>query len=225
MNQEPLTHPLLAACGVRHGFGRRQTPPPPKIIRPIQVHGRVVAQIGPKGEAQPSEADAIIAAASHSPGATLGVVTADCVPILLATPGGAWVAAIHAGWRGLAQGVIEATCQRLTSEGVSLGEACCVIGPHIGACCYEVDAPVLDAMVEAFGDRARVAFVETRPGHWKVELKRLVAEALQNAGVKSAHMGELPESCTCCDAEAFHSYRRDGATSGRLMHFIQASDG
>lgn len=216
-----LTHPLLEACGVRHGFGTRAFPATPQILRPQQVHGRLVAEIGSSGKPEPAEADAIVASKASTPGSTIGVVTADCVPILVATPGGEWVAAIHAGWRGLAQGVIDAALQRLESEGVQLKEVRCAIGPHIESCCYEVDAPVYDAMQEAFGESAAMAFEAVRPGHWKVELGQLVKRALQSAGLSPEHIGELPGNCTCCHGEIFHSYRRDGSASGRLVHFIQ----
>jgi YfiH family protein len=219
-----LTHPLLEACGVRHGFGTRNFPASAQILRPKQVHGRLVAEIGVSGRPHPVEADAIVASIASTPGSTIGVLTADCVPILLATPRGEWVAAIHAGWRGLAQGVITATLQRLEREGVQLKDARCVIGPHIGSCCYEVDVLVYDAMQGAFGDPAATAFEVTRPGHWKVALGQLVQRALKFAGVSPEHIGELPDTCTYCHSEFFHSYRRDGAASGRLVHFIQVPE-
>ncbi len=219
-----LTHPLLEACGVRHGFGTRDVPTSAQILRPKQVHGCLVAEIAATGKPHPTEADAIVASRASTPGSTIGVVTADCVPILLATPRGEWVAAIHAGWRGLAKGVIAAALQRLASEGVQLKELRCVIGPHIGPCCYEVDALVYDAMQEAFGDSAATAFEVTRPGHWKVALGQLVQRSLHFAGVSPEHIGELPDTCTCCHSEVFHSYRRDGEASGRLVHFIQVPE-
>jgi len=183
-----------------------------------------VAEIGTQGQAEPAEADAIIASSQSTPGPTIGVVTADCVPILVATPGGPWVAAIHAGWRGLAGGVIQAALVHLEQKDVNLKEARCVMGPHIGACCYEVDAPVHDAMLASFGDSAQAAFEATGPGHWKLALSPLVFGALESAGISPEHIGELPDTCTCCRSEDFHSYRRDGTASGRLVHFIQAPE-
>src|SRR5262245_7368384 len=129
-----IEHPLLRACGVRHGFGTRGDEPPAGLLRPRQVHGAAVAraQDCPGGV----EADAVVAATAGPP---IGVVTADCVPILAASADGRAVAAIHAGWRGLAAGVIGAGIDALR-RAAPRAALRAVIGPHIGLCCYEIDA-------------------------------------------------------------------------------------
>jgi copper oxidase (laccase) domain-containing protein len=132
------------------------------------------------------------------------------------------VAAIHAGWRGLAAGVIEAGVAALRALPVGEGELVAAIGPHIGACCYEVDAPVLDALALRFEHWVPGATTPTRPGHARLDLGALAHRALEAAGVAVGQIAALPGSCTSCDAERFHSYRRDGSASGRLVHFIRA---
>lgn len=213
-----LTHPLLVRLGVEHGFGVRGAPAPVGLLRPRQVHGRnVVGAEACRAEPTP-EADALI---SHEPGVAIGVATADCVPILCSSARGDWVGAIHAGWRGLARGVVAAGLAALRRADPA-AEWFAAIGPHIGPCCYEVDGPVLDALRHELGDVLDVHARPTRPGHARIDLGALCAHALENAGVARARIGSLPQSCTRCDAERFHSYRRDGAQAGRLLHHIAA---
>ena len=214
-----LRHPLLVAIGVEHGFGLRGLAPPPGLRRPQQVHGAQVAQAaGCLGAAAP-RADAVVSAL---PGVPVGVVTADCVPILVAAEGGRVVAAIHAGWRGLACGVIAAAIEALRAESEGAPRLVAAIGPHIGACCYEVDEPVLEALAPAFGGDLAVALRPARPGHAWLDLGRLTHTALLRAGLAPDALGQLAGACTRCDPVRFHSYRREGAAAGRLHHYIAA---
>jgi hypothetical protein len=165
------------------------------------------------------QADAIVAA---TPGAVVGVVTADCVPILLVAGSGAAVAAVHAGWRGLARGVVEAGVAALErAGGAPAARFSAAIGPHIGACCYEVDAPVLDAISAALGPSALACATPVRRGHWLLDLGAAAVLALARAGVPEPAIGRATALCTACDAERFHSYRRDGRRAGRLDHFVE----
>ncbi len=213
-----LTHPLLEEWEVEHGFGLRDYSPPEDLVRPKQVHGSLVAEISPSGGCRPCEADAIVGA---EPGRAVGIVTADCVPILVAAPGGVHVAAIHAGWRGLAAGVIPAAIEHLAGLGAAPTELRSVVGPHIGPCCYEVDAPVRDAMLERFGARAEEAFQPTSPGHWRLALAWLARRALREVGIEGFNTGGFEGACTACCPERFYSYRRDADAAGRLVSFIR----
>jgi YfiH family protein len=150
------------------------------------------------------------------------VVTADCVPILVASERGDAVAAIHAGWRGLARGVVGTGIDALrhAAPGAPLRA---VVGPHIGPCCYEIDAPVIEALGAAFGAALADALAPARAGHARLDLAALARVALLRAGLAPQGVAGLPRSCTRCEPERFHSYRRDGARAGRLVHFIAAS--
>ncbi len=213
------THPLLTGLGVAHGFGLRGSPPVPGLRRPRQVHGTRVARAG--AEAAPlGEADAVVSAA---PGVAVGIVTADCLPLLLAADAGRAVAAVHAGWRGLADGVIAAGLEALRAEAGGAARVLAVVGPHIGACCYEVDEPVLAPLARRFGDALDAALAPTRPGHARLDLARLALCELENGGVPATLRGVLPHACTRCDAERYHSYRRDGAAAGRLVHWVRSA--
>jgi len=208
-----IEHPLLHACGVRHGFGTRSDASPPGLIRPRQVHGARVAS--PQECAGGIDADAVVTRAAQP----IGVVTADCVPVLAASADGRTVAAIHAGWRGLAAGVIDAGIDALrhAAPGQTLRA---VIGPHIGPCCYEVDAPVLDAL-RYFDADLDAAIKASRLGHHFLDLGALSRSALVRVGVLPSEIGAVSHACTSCDALRFHSYRRDGPRAGRLVHWIR----
>lgn len=213
-----MRHPLLDSAGVVHGFGSRSTPPPAGLLRPRQVHGsRVVSGRACAHEPAP-EADAVV---SGEAGIPVGVVTADCVPILMASESGRAVGAIHAGWRGLARGVVAAGVDALRH--LCPDEALvAAVGPHIGPCCYEVDDPVLDALAPGFPGGIGFAKRPSRAGHARLDLGALASRALELAGLPRAAHGSVPDACTSCDARRFHSYRRDGSRAGRLVHHIAA---
>ena len=211
-----LEHPLLAEAGVRHGFGLRGSPEYPDVRRAHQVHGARVVTADVPGEL--GDADAMLAT---RPGVVVGIVTADCAPVLVAA-GGA-VAAVHAGWRGLAAGVIPSALEALR-ERAAVAEPVAVVGPCIGMCCYEVDTPVLDALHRRFGDALAGALTPTRAGHARLDLPGLARAALITAGCAPEAVGVVADACTRCDAERFHSFRRDGAAAGRLLSWIEAPE-
>ena len=215
-----LVDPLLSGRGVRHGFGVRGSAAPAGCLRPRQVHGATAVMAEacrPPGPAP--EADAVIATTR---GVVVGVVTADCVPILLATEQGEGVAAVHAGWRGLACGVVGAGVLELArASGATPAGIAAAIGPHIGHCCYEVDAPVLDAIAARLGPAALAHATPVRPDHWLLDLGALATLALVRAGVPPPAIGNAAACCTACDPERFHSHRRDGPAAGRLVHFVE----
>jgi len=214
-----IRHPLLDALGLDHGFGECGDLEPPRVQRPRQVHGDRVVPAAACLEDPPPEADCVLGVAGEGP---VAVVTADCVPVLLASEDGRAVAAVHAGWRGLAKGVLEAgvVALRRQAPGSSLRA---VVGPHIGPCCYEVDAPVLDALAARHGPLLTAAIAGARRGlHADLDLGVLAREVLLAAGIAPDRVGRVTPPCTSCDPERFHSYRRDGPRSGRLVHYIRA---
>lgn len=173
-----------------------------------QVHGTAC----PPAQALAPEAEAD-ATWSERPGQVLAVQTADCLPVLFAAAGGRAVAAAHAGWRGLLDGVLENT---LAAMPVAAADVHCWLGAAIGPCCFEVGDEVRAAFA-ARGDDVAVAFVETGRGKWLADLYALARGRLHAAGVRSIHGGGL---CTACDRERFFSYRRDGGQTGRMATLI-----
>jgi YfiH family protein len=209
-----LREPLLAARGVAHGFGLR-TSPELALRRPRQVHGtRVVWAHAEEGAL--GDADAVL---TRARGVRVGVFTADCVPILIAA--GGVVGAVHAGWRGLAAGVVESALAELFASAPG-AEAVAAIGPCIGACCYEVDAPVLGPLRARYGRLLDAAVTRPHGERAQLDLGVLAQLALARAGVAPRAIGASARACTRCDPVRFHSFRRDGAAAGRLAHWIEA---
>lgn len=178
-----------------------------------QVHGTGVLAVErplpqPRAMADEPVADAAV---TGTPGVVLAVLSADCLPLVLASRDGDALAVIHAGWRGLAAGVIEAALAALAGRGVAAGRLLAWLGPAIGPASYEIDVPVRDHFL-ADDARAATAFQATRPGHWQCDLYALARLRLDRAGVGAVHGGGLD---TAADARRFHSHRRDGRASGR----------
>ena len=146
------------------------------------------------------------------PGIVLAILTADCLPILLAADDGSEIAAIHAGWRGLAASIVESTVRRLRSPKEKL---LAWLGPAIGAASYEVGDEVREVFVGQ-SQHAAQAFVATRPNHWLCDLYELVRQRLKSLGVQHFYGGNFD---TFCD-DRFYSYRRDGQRSGRFASLI-----
>ncbi len=185
----------------------------------MQIHGTEVCEVSASGDAAKREADAIVSAAA---GVSVGIVTADCVPILAAARDAGAVAAIHAGWRGLAAGVIEAGIGALRA--ISGGsDLICAIGPAARGCCYEVDEPVLDGLSTHYAQHLDEVLVPGGPGHYLLDLPLLATRILETIGIESAWIGNENRVCTICDPVRFESYRREGAAAGRLRHFISVS--
>ncbi|HEX7348188.1 MAG TPA: peptidoglycan editing factor PgeF [Rhodanobacteraceae bacterium] len=155
------------------------------------------------------EADAAVTRAS---GVVLAIQTADCLPVLFCTRDGSAIAAAHAGWRGLAAGVLEATLVALDAP---REHVMAWLGPAIGRTSYEVGAEVRAAFL-AHDPAAQAAFTATRPGHWYCDLYALARQRLHAAGVTQVFGGTFD---TLTDAR-LHSYRRDGALSGRMVSLI-----
>jgi YfiH family protein len=183
-----------------------ELPESPRWLR--QVHGIEVHDAdAPLADTEP-EADAAV---TRRPGRVLAVLTADCLPVLLASGDGTAVGIAHAGWRGLSAGVIEATVARLA---VAPGSLVAWLGPAIGAKSYEVGDEVRDAFVETdAGDAA--AFAPTRPHHWRCDLYALARARLARAGVTRVAGGGFD---TFSD-ERFYSYRRSRET-GRFASLV-----
>jgi YfiH family protein len=184
-----------------------ELPAPPRWLH--QVHGNRSLRLTEEVVAGEPEADAAFTSQS---GIVLAILTADCLPILLSADDGSEIAAIHAGWRGLAAGVIESCITRLLTPRERLHVW---LGPAIGAASYEVGDEVHAAFVSADG-QAEAAFAATRSGHWRCDLYTLARQRLAALGVASVFGGNFD---TFAD-DRFYSYRRDGARSGRFASLI-----
>lgn len=182
-------------------------PAAPRWLR--QVHGTQVAELGPLSTSDEPQADAAV---SHVPGTVLAILTADCLPVLLCADDGSEIGAAHAGWRGLAGGVLESTLAQMHTPRTRM---LAWLGPCIGAASYEVGAEVRATFVDVDAG-ATTCFVATRAGHWSCDLAALARRRLRAAGVERIHGGGFD---TFTDPRLY-SYRRDGARSGRFASLI-----
>ncbi len=172
-----------------------------------QVHGCAVVEAGV--DLSGCCADVVMAT---GPGQVCAVLTADCLPLLICNRSGTRVAAVHAGWRGLAAGVIEAALDHFDDEP---GELLVWLGPAIGPAAFEVGGEVRDLFVASNSTDAE-AFTLTRPGYWLTDIYRLARTRLLGRGVGFVGGGNY---CTVSEPERFFSYRRDGLT-GRMASLI-----
>jgi YfiH family protein len=171
-----------------------------------QVHGAGVVRVDRParvGDAEP-EADAAVTSA---PGVVLAILTADCLPVLLCDRAGTEIGAAHAGWRGLADGVLEATVRAMRSDP---GDLMAWLGPAAGPASYEIGAEVRDAFLRVDAE-AEACFVATRAGHWRVDLYALATRRLRGVGVGAIDGGGFD---TIADPR-FYSHRREART-GRM---------
>lgn len=181
-----------------------------------QVHGVGVERFDDPVASGEPEADASLTAI---PGSVLAILTADCLPVLFCADDGSEVAAAHAGWRGLAAGVLEATVAAMHAPSARV---MAWLGPAAGPHRYEVGVDVFDAFV-AQDWTAGSAFSSTRPHHWHVDLYALARRRLVAAGLHAdrIHGGGL---CTISDPRRFYSHRRDQRT-GRMASLVWIAPG
>lgn len=176
-----------------------------------QVHGTAAIEALPENTG--GEADASYTTLENS---ICAVFTADCLPILLCDQQGQFVSAIHAGWRGLANGIIEQTLKQLPASNNLLAW----LGPAIGPDAFEVG----DEVYAIFTDKnpnAKQAFKPSKNGRWLANLYYLARLRLENHGVNAIYGGEY---CTYTDDKRFFSYRRDGNLAGRMASLIWITD-
>lgn len=175
-----------------------------------QIHGvEVIDAAAVDAAALPPAADA---AQTTAAGVVCAVLSADCLPVLFCADDGRWIGAAHAGWRGLAAGVLEATLRSaplppsrlLAWLGAAIGPAHFEVGPEVRAAFMAIDPAAADAFTPGRGDR------------WHGDLYRLARQRLARAGLERVHGGGL---CTYADAARFYSFRRDPET-GRMASLI-----
>jgi YfiH family protein len=198
---------------LEHGFGTRHThgwPDADRIAMVRQVHSASII-VAENGAGYIGTGDALI---TNLPGRTVGVRTADCVPILLVDSEHRAVAAVHAGWRGTAQRIVMCTISALAVRyWTTPSQLYAAIGPAIGSCCYEVGADVASKFAEWLpelkGSSQPVRLDLEETNRRQLALAGLSPERIFTAGM-----------CTSCTPDAFHSYRRDREQSGRMISAI-----
>lgn len=239
-----LTAPMLERIGARHGFSTRlggvSSGPhatldlgpeddelckenlrrfammiglseEQRIARVRQVHGARIADVTEEG----AEADGIV---STDPRIAVGVRTADCTPILIATDDGGMVAAVHAGWRGACAGIAAAAIEAMESRGAERGRMVFALGPAIGVDVFEVGEEVVEAARRSLAGEAPPARPGPR-GRPHLDLLGLIERQLVRLGVSPDRI-ERAGGCTFTNRAMFFSHRRDRGITGRLMSAI-----
>lgn len=177
-----------------------------------QVHGDAVLKID-EAPTQYLEGDALI---TDQKGLPIGVMTADCVPILIEDKRTGAIAAIHAGWRGTAKRIVQRTVEALAREyGSQPEDLLAAIGPAIGDCCYEIGPEVVAELAKLPG---KDQCLTQREGKTYADLKAFNRHLLQESGVTEIDQTEF---CTRCNEELFYSYRRNGPHAGRMIAGIE----
>ncbi|MEW5709112.1 MAG: peptidoglycan editing factor PgeF [Pseudomonadota bacterium] len=193
---------------------RRWLPAEPRWLK--QVHGATVARLDPaaaRGTAEEKEADAAV---TRTPGVVCAVQVADCLPVLLCDRDATVVGIAHAGWRGLASGVIERTVEAMEADPARL---LAWLGPCIGPDSFEVGDEVRQAFLR-HETRAAFAFLPRDNGKWLANLPLLARQRLDGCGVRAVY-GK--EDCTFSQPQRFYSYRRDRVT-GRTVALVWLTD-
>lgn len=180
------------------------------VVTPYLVHG---ARVGVVGQAHlgigQADTDALV---SHEPGVALLLRFADCVPVAFYDPDRRVVGAVHAGWRGVVAGVVEATVQTMVDRfGSDPGHIWAGVGPAIGSCCFEVGADVAELISESCPRGSEV--VKHHSGRITVDLPGAVGAQLSAAGIRDIEQSGL---CTACHVDEFFSHRAENGTTGRF---------
>ncbi len=226
MASKHITVPAFAdaRAGVRHFFGTRHEAGRPDqgarlVVSVTQVHGTEALVLDRPVEPGETFAGGWDALVTNQREVWLTVKTADCVPVLVHDPREGVVAAIHAGWRGAVAGILPRTLAVMRDRFGSVPSSLRIgIGPSAGACCYEVDEPVLAQLRQECPDWSLVVR-ETRPGTWLLDLRDLLLRQAQAMGAARPSIRTV-NACTICHPALFHSYRRDGTARGTMVSGI-----
>lgn len=191
-----------------HGIQQRlkELLPDCRILCLTQIHSDRIVRAEDVAENHFPEADGII---SCDPSVVLCIRTADCVPLLMWADDSPVIAAVHAGWRGLALRIVSKAVELMHAEGA--GDIHVSMGPSIGPCCYAVGSEVVDALAAEASS--------TCDGRLSVDLHRVAELQAQDAGVRPEMIHHV-HTCTCCSVESYFSYRRDGEFTGRNISVI-----
>jgi purine-nucleoside/S-methyl-5'-thioadenosine phosphorylase / adenosine deaminase len=187
-----------------------------RIVTMRQMHGDNVIEIKDKQLKEAGEADGMVTPES---GIYLGVLTADCVPLLFIAPRQKLAAAVHAGWRGTLAGIAEKTVGLFKDQyNVDASELEVALGPSIGVCCYDVNEDVAGPLMKKWGPLTTPS-IAVKNGKSFVNLSRLNRDILRESGVPGKQLFQIGP-CTACSAEDFFSYRRERSETGRQISVV-----
>ncbi|WP_312625707.1 peptidoglycan editing factor PgeF [Scandinavium sp.] len=191
-----------------------------RLVDIKQVHGANILHLT-ETPAQRPQVDGVLTSLT---GKSIGIVTADCIPVLMASRDGRWIAGLHAGWRGAAQGILQESVRRFSAHGVAAEDILVATGPHIRACCYEVSGAFRQTLLETPAGYLVRDYAEQLFSSWPktpnpnspaareenslwFDLLAFCQLQLLDAGISRKHIDCLA-ACTYCHPEILGSYRR-----------------
>jgi len=182
----------------------------------IQVHQTGILWCNGSGHMHQHQADILISSQANT---AIAVRVADCLPILLADPETGMIAAVHAGWRGTAAGIIKHAIKAMHQHGVKRENLLASLGPCIGPCCFAIGHETAIALKQSTEGAANCISRTSETHADLLEINRL---QLIESGLAVTHI-EAVRACTACDPDRFFSFRRDGKASGRHLAVVSAS--
>lgn len=207
------------------GFSGVQSTPPKQRHFPKQVHGTVIIEakssLTDLTSPDRPQADGIF---TTVPATTVAVQTADCLPVLIYHSRCAM--AVHAGWRGLAAGILQQASKKLEDLSIQPEETCVILGPAIGPASYEVGPELVDQFQGMFADSQALAWVmgKGQADRWHLDLAMAASLSLAELGFPAASIYCL-RSCTKMDEDHWHSYRRQAEEAGRNWSWLSLRAG
>jgi len=180
----------------------------------MQVHQTGILWCKGRGKTHTSHADVLLA---NQAATAVAVRTADCLPILLADPEQGIVAAVHAGWRGTAAGVVQQAIHAMQTHGAKPGDILASLGPCIGHCCFSTGHDTATALANSITGATK--YISHQPAEIHADLREINRLQLQSCGIIDVHI-EASDTCTACDAERFFSFRRDAQLAGRQLAVV-----
>ncbi len=189
---------------------------PGVFFQPKQVHGDSII-INPVSGTH-IEADGVLVLRKNSPVSCIGVLTADCVPILFTDTEGSYIAAVHSGWKGTHKNIVRTMMQHIIHAGIQIDSVRVAIGPHIGPCCYTIPFDRIALFSKQYNTISEFAYqIDTE---WHLDLGRLILKQLEQFGLRQ-HQIDTGVFCTRCQKDTFYSYRRDTKESfGEMIAMI-----
>lgn len=209
---------LLHVDGVIHGFSSRKAG---DMRQGTENRKRFTSVLGFNASpvfARQTDGNAVPGDGLVRRNVPVAVITADCVPVLLVDPVGKVCGAVHAGWKGTLGGIVGNAVQAMVRMGADARSLRAAIGPHIGACCYDVPEERARAFIERFSRDEKMAFKDEST--WYLDIGWVNYRQLIDAGLSSNHI-DAPPTCTSCQNNEFFSYRKDSKeTYGEMMAVI-----
>jgi len=186
------------------------------ILQSKQIHGVTVKVVSDTSELVTPDADGLVAHADYD--VALGVRTADCTPILLVDPVAHITSAVHAGWKGSAGEIVKHAVDTMVEKGASATNIRATIGPHIGMCCYNVDAIRAKIFSDKYPNDPKV--ISRFGDMWHLDIGWVNYLQLRESGISAKNI-DAPITCTSCQIQEFYSYRKDTKESfGEMLGII-----